>query len=310
MSTDALEAATNNLQELIKHALIERCGLNARDVDSIVAAQRTLKLEFADAGVHLGLVTRRQVDETTDALSQIDPAQRPGIIESALRRRHGGTRIVPVSNTEFVKPSSKLVIAHEQDNERSEQLRTLRTELLLLTNPGGSANILAVLSPGEGEGRSQLCAELAIAFAQIGRRTLLIDGDLRRPSQHHLFDAPNDHGLTQALATGSKPKTLGVEGLPQLSLLMAGPPAPNPLELLSGGRVERLLANWRNDQEFILIDTPPIAQYADGLTLAAMAGRVLVASRANVTRHRDMKDMLRRLNSTHSQVLGAVINNF
>jgi len=309
MSTDALEAATNNLQELIKQGLIERCGLNATDVDSILAAQRTLKVEFPDAALHLGLVTKRQVDETTDALSQIDPAQRPGIIENALRR-HAGTRIVPVRNTEFVKPSSKLIIAHEQDNERSEQLRTLRTELLLLTNPGGSANIFAVLSPGEGEGRSQLCAELAIAFAQIGRRTLLIDGDLRRPSQHHLFGASNANGLTQALATGSKPRTLGVEGLPQLSLLMAGPPAPNPLELLSGGRVERLLANWRNDQEFILIDTPPIAQYADGLTLAAMAGRVLVASRANVTRYRDMKDMLRRLNSTHSQILGAVINNF
>jgi receptor protein-tyrosine kinase len=309
MSTDALEAAPNPLEELLKHALIERCGLGARDVDSITAAQNTLKLGFTEAAIHLGFVTKREVDETTDAISQIDPAQTPGIIENALRR-HAGTRIVSVNNTEFVKPSAKLVIAHEQDNERSEQIRTLRTELLLLSNPGGSTNIFAVLSPGEGEGRSQLCAELAIAFAQIGRRTLLIDGDLRRPSQHHLFGATNDRGLTQALANGSKPKTLGVEGLPQLSLLTAGPPAPNPLELLSGGRVERLLANWRNDQEFILIDTPPIAQYADGLSLAAMAGSVLVASRSNVTRHADMKDMLRRLRSTHSQVLGAVINNF
>lgn len=309
MSSDALEAAPNALEELLRHALIERCALGSSDIDSINVARTTLKLGFTEAALHLGLVTKREIDETTDAISQIDPAQTPGIIENALRR-HAGTRIVTVNNTEFVKPSAKLVIAHEQDSERSEQLRTLRTELLLLSNPSGSTNIFAVLSPGEGEGRSQLCAELAIAFAQIGRRTLLIDGDLRRPSQHHLFGASNDRGLTQALADGSKPKTLGVEGLPQLSLLTAGPPAPNPLELLSGGRVERLLANWRNDQEFIVIDTPPIAQYADGLSLAAMAGSVLVASRSNVTRHTDMKDMLRRLRSTHSQVLGAVINNF
>jgi protein-tyrosine kinase len=309
MNADAFEPAPSGLEELLKNGLIERCNLSPTDVASIMTARRTLQVGFAEAALHLGLVTREDIDETADLILRVDPDRSSGIIETALRRQ-AGTRIVAVTNSETVKASKQLILAHELDNERSERLRALRTELLLLSNPGGFANIFVLVSPGPGEGRSQLCAELAIAFAQLGRRTLLVDGDLRKPSLHFLFNASNQRGLTQALTTGEKPKTFGVEGLPQLSLLTAGPPAPNPLELLSGGRVERLLSNWRHDQEFILIDTPPITQYADGLALAMMAGRVLVVSRGNVTRHDDMKDMLRRLASTHSQILGAVINNF
>jgi capsular exopolysaccharide synthesis family protein len=181
---------------------------------------------------------------------------------------------------------------------------------MLLTNTTGSSAIIAVISPSPKEGRSQLSAELAIAFAQLGRRTLLVDGDLRNPSQHRLFNSPNNWGMSQALSTNEKPRTVGVEHYPHLSLLTAGPPISNPLELLSGGRGDRLISDWSIDQEFIIIDTPPISQYADGLTLAKMAGRALVVSRTNETRHADMKDMLRRLAPTRSQILGGVINTF
>jgi Mrp family chromosome partitioning ATPase len=71
-----------------------------------------------------------------------------------------------------------------------------------------------------------------------------------------------------------------------------------------------LLSDWRYDQEFIIIDTPPVSQYADGLAMAMLAGKVLLINRAQVTRHADMKDMLRRLSTTQSQILGAVINHF
>jgi receptor protein-tyrosine kinase len=309
MNADAFEPTPSALEELLKNALIERCGLSVPDIASVMTASRTLQVGFADAALHLGLVTRDDIDETADLILRIDPERSSGIIETALRRQ-AGTRIVPVNNTETVQASKQLILAHQLDNERSERLRALRTELLLLSHQDGFANIFVLVSPGPSEGRSQLCAELAIAFAQLGRRTLLVDGDLRKPSLHFLFNASNQRGLTQALISGERPKTFGVEGLPQLSLLTAGTPAPNPLELLSGGRVERLLSNWRREQEFIIIDTPPITQYADGLALAMMAGRVLVVSRGNITRHDDMKDMLRRLASTHSQILGAVINHF
>jgi hypothetical protein len=198
MNADAFEPAPSGLEELLKNGLIERCNLSPTDVASIMTARRTLQVGFAEAALHLGLVTREDIDETADLILRVDPDRSSGIIETALRRQ-AGTRIVAVTNSETVKASKQLILAHELDNERSERLRALRTELLLLSNPGGFANIFVLVSPGPGEGRSQLCAELAIAFAQLGRRTLLVDGDLRKPSLHFLFNASNQRGLTQAL---------------------------------------------------------------------------------------------------------------
>jgi protein-tyrosine kinase len=309
MSAEPLDETPQGLEALIKEALTERCALTEGDVENVMQARRTLRVGFADAALHIGLATQDDIDYVADAILKTESAQSSGIIETAIRRQ-ASTRIVAVQHTEILRPSKRLILAHDMDNDRSERLRALRTELLLLNNNSDSANIFAVLSPSAGEGRSQLCAELAIAFAQLGRRTLLVDGDLRKPSQHFLFNAPNRWGLAQALTSSERPKTFGVEGLPQLSLLTAGAPTPNPLELLSGGRVERLISDWRYNQEFIIIDTPPVTQFADGLALAMMAGRILVVSRAKMTHHNDMKDMLRRLGATQSQILGAVINHF
>jgi protein-tyrosine kinase len=303
------ETEPTGLEELIKNALIEYCGMSSGDVANIMQARSTLQVSFAEAAVHVGLASREDVDFVADGIVKADQQRGPGIIESALRRQ-AGTRIVALKNTEFVKASDHLIIAHDPDSDRAERLRALRTELMLLTSTTGHSAIIAVISPAPKEGRSQLAAELAIAFAQLGRRTMLVDGDLRNPSQHRLFNAPNTWGMSQALSTTEKPRTVGVERFPHLSLLTAGPPVSNPLELLTGGRGERLISDWSIDQEFIIIDTPPITQYADGLALAKMAGRALVVSRSNETRHTDVKDMLRRLGPTRTQILGGVINTF
>ena len=170
--------------------------------------------------------------------------------------------------------------------------------------------MVAVLSPGPGEGRSQLCGELAISFAQLGRRTLLVDADMRKPQQHVLFGSTNQHGLSQAIAHNDKPYFHPVGDLPSMHLLTAGPIPPNPLELLSDGRFSNLLNEWRNSYEFIVLDTPPVAQCADGLAVATMATRALVLSRAQHTTYKSTRSLLRRLASTHSRLLGAVINHF
>jgi receptor protein-tyrosine kinase len=186
----------------------------------------------------------------------------------------------------------------------------LRTELMLLVEDVRRGNICALLSPGPAEGRSQLCAELAIAFAQLGRRTLLVDADLRHPRQHILFSADNQWGLAQALALGETPYLYSVQGVPELSLLTAGVIPPNPLELVSNRRFERLMDEWRRSYDFVLIDTPPVSQYADALAIATAARRVLVVSRTESTSFSGMKELLRRLAPTQARILGAVLNKF
>jgi protein-tyrosine kinase len=139
---------------------------------------------------------------------------------------------------------------------------------------------------------------------------LLVDADLRRPRQHTLFGADNRWGLTQSLAYGEPLPLHSVEGLPHLSLLTSGAAVSTPLELLSDGRFDHLMAQWRSRFDFVVIDTPPLTQYSDALAIANLAGGVLVVSRAGTTAHRDMDELLRRLASTQSRILGAVLNRF
>ncbi len=209
-----------------------------------------------------------------------------------------------------LQPTHRLIMAHDPCDPHCEKIRALRTELLLRRESLDRGDIIALLSPCAGEGRSLLAAELAIAFAQTGHPTLLVDADMRRPQQHVLFGAENQQGLAQAIAHGEPAELQAVRGLPRMSLLTAGVLPKDPLELLSSRRFAAIIDEWRRDFEFVVIDTAPVSHFSDGLAVARLVGRVLALSRARHTPSADMSDMLRRLAATRSQILGAVINHF
>jgi receptor protein-tyrosine kinase len=292
-------------------ALIAELGLTDLAVEKIYEVMESMNITFVDAATRLGLLAPEEIEDAILKVRAITPEleQETGLVETAIRRIAGDRHVV-LRQGERVKPGPRLILAHDQDNPRSERLRALRTELLLLHEAGRGANMVAVVSPGAGEGRSQLSAELAISFAQLGRRTLLVDADMRKPEQHVLFGSSNEHGLSQAIAHNEKPFFHPVLGLPLMHLLTAGPVPPNPLELLSDGRFANLLNEWRSTYEFIVIDTPPVTAFADGLAIATMAARVLVLSRAQHTTYKQTRQLLRRLATTQSKLLGAVINHF
>jgi protein-tyrosine kinase len=210
----------------------------------------------------------------------------------------------------FARPTPRLAAASDSLDPRCEKIRALRTELLLRSEPGDRADVIALLSPGTGDGRSQLAAELAIAFAQLDRPTLLVDADLRHPSQHLLFAADNKSGLAQAIAHGSTPYFQPVDGLRHLSLLTAGPTPDNAPELLLNKRFAALVEEWRESFDFVVLDTAPVTEYSDGLAVASVIRRVLVLSRAKHTLYKESRDLLRRLAAIRSQIVGAVINHF
>jgi protein-tyrosine kinase len=293
----------------LRAELVAYFHLDAQAVGKVFEVMQKTDISFSDAAVQLGLVSQADVEEAKIRTRANQMTQESGLIETAIRRISSDRRIV-LKHGEIVTPNSRLILAHDADNPRSERLRALRTELLLLNEGTRGANVVAVVSPGAYEGRSQLSAELAIAFAQLGRRTLLVDADLRNPQQHALFGATNEHGLTRVIANFEKPIYHPVLGLPQMHLLTAGPTPPNPLELLSDGRFEKLVTEWRNSYEFLVFDTPPLSRCADGIAVATLAGRVLILSRAQHTSYASTRDMLRRLASTQSRILGAVLNHF
>jgi receptor protein-tyrosine kinase len=234
-----------------------------------------------------------------------------GLVESAIRKVSGGGRRMLSRIGHQVRPGRYLLIIHEPYSARSEKLRALRTELLLLADASARAVTIAVLSPLPCEGRSQLAAELAVAFAQLGRSTLLVDADMRRPRQHELFDGADEHrGLAQAVANRHSPYIHGVDGFEHLHVITAGGTASNPLELLSDAHFTKLIDEWGGLYDFVIIDTPAVSKYADGLAVATVARRSLVLNRARHTPYSAVKELLRRLSTTGSQILGAVINHF
>lgn len=309
MSLDSPDQAPPLPDDELRESLIIYCRLSPEDIGRTMDEMGRTQAGFCDAALKLGVVTENEVAAAREWAQQLTSRRTANQLVTTGRGRAGGGEVV-FRHASEVTPGSQLILAHDPDHPRSERIRALRTELLLAKDSARRGQVIAVLSPGAGEGRSQLAAELAIAFSQLGRRTLLIDADLRRPSQHLLFGADNVLGLTQSLAHGDPPQMFGVTGLPNLSLLTSGSPAPNPLELISDARFLRMIREWRRDYAFVIIDTPPVTQYSDGLAIAKLAAGVLVVSRGNVTAHSEMKEMLRRLESARASILGAVINHF
>lgn len=272
----------------LRAAIIRRCALDEAAIAAVYQLQAQHSLRFGEAVQRLGYGSPRDLEQARVAASARMPVARQGAVISA----------------------DYLRLARDPDHPHSEQIRSLRTELLLRHEASDDANILAVLSPCAGEGRSQLAADLAISFAQLGRPTLLVDADLRKPSQHRLFNANHSRGLAEALSYDDEPQLQSVAGLPTLSLLCAGTPPANPLELLSDRSFETLVDGWLKQFQFVVLDTPPVGRYADGLAVATIVGRVLSLSRSGHTPYRDTREMMRRLAATRSRVLGAVINRF
>jgi receptor protein-tyrosine kinase len=310
MSTQTTEGEIVSLESRLRDALIATGRLTPDGAVRIDEAMGAMGIGFGVAALQLGLITSEEFAEANEAARQLPSGAPDGIVEGAVHRA-AGKRGLPVKYVGVVRPSPSLTLAYRPEGTYSEQIRALRTELLLLNSTSHHGDLIVVLSPCRGEGRTQLCAELAIAFSQLGQRTLLVDADLRRPRIQALFESTSPYdGLGEALTSGGIPQLLSVEKLPHLSVMMAGASVPNPLELLTNGHFQRQASDWRKKFSTIIFDTPPVTEFADGLAIASLAEQVVVVSRSNSTPHRNMKEMLRRMGGTRSRIVGAVINSF
>ena len=312
MSVETTDSQIVSLDSRLRDALMSMGRLTPEGAARVDKAMGIWQIRFADAAIQLGFITPLDLAKARQIAQQLPPIAVDFIVgePQEISEEAPLDRGMLVKYVGTVKAGPSLILLHEPDNAYSEQIRALRTELLLLNGASDSGNVIVIVSPCRGEGRTQLCAELAIACSQLGWRTLLVDADLRRPRVHALFQSHNTLGLGQALASGGIPEPLSVEKLPHLSVLMAGPSVPNPLELLTNGHFQSQMSDWRQEYRMIIIDTPPISEFADGLAIASFAEQVVILGRTASTPHKNMKEMLRRLGGTQSRIVGAVINSF
>src|SRR5712671_1827021 len=203
---------------------------------------------------------------------------------------------------------NEVVALSHPKSEASEAYRALRTSILLA---GGTApQVLLVTSPLPQEGKTTTCVNCGIMLAQQGRRVLLIDADLRRPSIHLRLKMKNEHGLTNILTGSSSAADCVVQypQVPNLSVLTAGPSPPRPSELLGSEVINDLLVQWKKEYDHILIDTPPALSVTDAVLLSPKTDRVVLVIRAGQTTKGALtraRDLLLQVNA---QVLGVVVN--
>lgn len=266
--------------------LIAAGKLTEADVELISQEQQKQKLRFGEAAIQLGLL-----DETD--------------IINALSRQFDYP-VLPVEGDGFDKD---LVAAYQPYSLQCEALRVLRSRLMLRWFDN-TKKLLALTSDDNGHGCSQLVANLAIVFSQLGEKTLLIDTNLRNPNQHKLFGLDNQLGLSSILAgrVSSHETIQKIKSFRNLSIICAGTVPPNPQELLSREGFSKMLVDFEKEYDIILCDTSPALDNSDAQIVVARVGACVIVLRRNQTKMAMALHIREQIGATGAELLGVVVN--
>lgn len=198
----------------------------------------------------------------------------------------------------------------------AECARTTLTSILLPNRDGNPPQAVVLTSPNLGDGKTTVVCNLSIAMAEIGRKVLLIDGDLRRPRLHKVFGATNSWGLSDVLWAESPLDTMPLAQLVQntevsgLSLLTGGSCGVTPTNLFYSARMSGLLARLRREFDMIMIDAPPMIHLADARVLGRLADGVILVVRSGQTTTESARFAIQRFTEDGTRVLGTVLNSW
>jgi capsular exopolysaccharide synthesis family protein len=231
------------------------------------------------------------------------------------RKRMAGskTRGTVHSSAAGLMASNSVVAATEPRAAYTEALRVLCTSLMQGNNGGPCGQVLLVTSSVSGEGKSMLSTNLAIVYAQRGKKVLLVDGDLRTPTLHHCLNLDADSGLSSLLSEGNMEDAalttqIPFPAIPGLNVLPAGPVPAYPAELLASDGMAELVRMWRREYDYVLIDGAPILPVTDSALLSRYADFTLVVARHNVTDRRSLERTCQILRSQGVREIGMVLN--
>ncbi len=290
-STSVAVHSTANPERSMKlgDILVARGRITPVQVERILAEQKTSKLRFGEIAIKLGFA-------------------RPKDIEEALAQQFGYSRSDVA--TSLIPP--KLAVALNPTSPFAEALRGLRSQLMLRWfdgSPGQAA--LAVTSVDRGDGKSFITANLGVVFAQLGERTLVIDADLRHPTQHQIFGVENRMGLSGILGgRAGLEEITQVASMSNLSVLPSGPLPPNPQELLGRQDFAEMLNQLSTMYDVILVDTPSAQEASDASVIAQRVRAALIVGRKDRTRSAELNQLAAIMTSSGIQILGATLNSF
>ena len=268
--------------------ILQRTGkLSPDEIGLVLRHQQQHGLRFGEAAIGLGLVS---YEDVCYALS------------------HQVT--YPPEPTQPFNYPPELVAAVEPASDGAEALRSIRAQLSLRWFKAAQ-KCLAIAGINQGDGASTMIANLGISFAQLGKRTLIIDANLRRPAQDRLFGLSNDAGLSDILT-----ERVGLEDMiratpfKDLSLLPAGTPVFNPTELVAHPSFQQLLDTLAMRFDILLLDSPAFMSVADAVSIAGVAGGVMFVARKHKTSLNHARGANQLLIGTDIQVVGSILLDF
>ena len=204
----------------------------------------------------------------------------------------------------------KLVTEISPKSVVSEQFRTIRTNINF-SMPDHDLKSILFTSAAPGEGKSTASANTAVVFAQEGKKVLLIDADMRKPTTHYTFSRMNATGLSNLLTRQWKLEDViqqtDIEGL---DLITSGPIPPNPAELLGSKTMDTLLEELKKMYDMIIFDAPPILSVTDAQILSNKAEGTILVLNSGTTEKESVLKAKEALLSSQANILGTILNNF
>ncbi|GGJ94999.1 tyrosine protein kinase [Lentibacillus kapialis] len=191
----------------------------------------------------------------------------------------------------------------------SEQYRTVRTNIQF-SSVDDVLQVILVTSAGPGDGKSMTTANLAVVYAQQGKRVLLIDADMRKPTMHYTFRLDNLKGLSNTLVGDSPLSDVTAQtDIDNLDVIPCGPIPPNPSELLASEKMARTIEEARNMYDIILFDTPPVLAVTDAQVVANLCDGSLLVTRSKQTEYEAARNAIDALQTGNTKILGTILND-
>lgn len=241
---------------------------------------------------------------------------RVAVSQRASERKHGpiasGTPTarksrIPAGKPEIVTRGQKVHL--DSKSVVAEAYRTIRTAVFFGA-PKERAKTILITSPASGDGKSTLVSNMAIAMAQAGQKTIILDADFRKPVQHKIFELDDENGLSSVLAgRDALSQAIQKGACSNLDVMACGPEVPNPSELLNSDFFRDTLEKLAESYDRVIIDSPPVGPVADSQILAAICDITLLVLRAEKSTRRQAQHARDSLMSVGAQLLGAVVND-
>lgn len=317
---DVILAATPNNIHVTDYATAPRVPIGPKRFQGILLAFvfsigfgvcLATMLEYLDDSI-------RSTEDVTRILRLPALAVIPSIGSLSSRRRRlnsGATAALQLRNGNSNgngKVNEVLILDSDKRSPLAEAYRQLRTSVLL-SSAGHPPKTLLVTSSIAAEGKTTTSINLAASLAQTGAKVLIIDADMRRPRLHSIFGLGNKQGLCTILANEmSETESLNLvqkEAESGLYLLTSGPIPPNPAELIGSEQMRNLITSLRKTFDHIVIDSPPIASFTDGVLLSSLSDGVIMVIHANKCSRKVVQRSQQTLLEVGAKILGVVLNN-